>query len=525
GSATIIVADIDTGIRFDHPDLRGGNVIAGYDMVSPDDSAQGTDFSTANDGDGRDADASDPGDGITQTEKNNNPYFANCAPSNSSWHGTQTAGLIGAATNNGVGVASVGRNVRVMPVRVLGKCGGFDSDIQAGMLWAAGIHVPGVPDNATPARVLNLSLGGEQACNDAYRNAIAEVNAAGAVVVVAAGNSGKAVGSPASCTGAIGVTALRHVGDKVGFSDLGPEIVIAAPGGNCVNTDTGTPCLYPIVTTSNSGTFAPVVGPPGATYTDSFNTSLGTSFSAPLVSGTVALMLSAQPSLTPAQIKAKLQSTARPFPTTGGTDGTSACVAPGAAAQLECYCTTSTCGAGMLDAHAAVMAVSGVQAAIALTTTTPTAGQAVALASSSVLSAGRTIASYAWTILNGGTTGATITSAANADTVTVTPAAAGTFLIQLTTTDNSGYVSTANLSVVVAPASAVTPVTPPQPQPPTGSSGRAGGALGVAWLLLLLSAVLALAATGRREARRARACRADRRARDLSVADRPSRRG
>ena len=213
GSVGIVVADLDTGIRFDHPDLQA-NVIPGYDMVSPDDSASGSDFSTAGDGSARDSDASDPGDGITQADKDNNPVFANCDVGNSSWHGTQTAGLIAATTNNGVGIASVGRTVRLMPVRVLGKCGGYPSDIMAGMLWAAGIHVPGVTDNATPARVLNMSLGGAQACSQAYIDTIAQVNAAGAVVVVAAGNSGMAVGSPANCAGAIAVAGLRTDGDK-----------------------------------------------------------------------------------------------------------------------------------------------------------------------------------------------------------------------------------------------------------------------------------------------------------------------
>jgi serine protease len=514
GSASIVVADLDTGLRFDHPDLQGGNVLQGYDMVSPDDGASGTNFSSANDGNARDSDASDPGDGITSSDKTNNPVFTNCTVGNSSWHGTQTAGLIGAATGNGVGIAGVGRNVRLMPVRVLGKCGGYDSDIMAGMLWAAGIHVPGVPvDNPTPARVLNMSLGGTQACSQGYIDTIGQVNALGAVVIVAAGNSGgNAVGSPASCPGALGVTALRHVGDKVGFSDLGPQITIAAPGGNCVNTSGG-PCLYPIMTTSNSGAIAPVAGAAGAIYTDSFNTSIGTSFSAPLVSGTVALMLSAQPSLTAAQVKATLQATARPFPTTGGSAGIPACTAPGGTAQDECYCTTATCGAGMLDAHAALLAVNGVQAAIALTTTTPTAGQSVALMSSSVESAGHTVASYAWTILNAGTSGAVITSAANAASVAVTPSAAGTFLIQLTTTDNNGYVSTTTLSVVVV---APVVVTPPASVPPAATSSGGGGALGVAWLLLLLTAVLALAATARREPPRLAR---------LSAADRSSRTG
>jgi len=486
GSASIVVAVLDTGVRFDHPDLQGGNVLPGYDMISPD---SGNAFTTANDGDGRDSDASDPGDFVTTAEAT-----SSCGRSSSSWHGTQTLALIGAATNNGVGMASVGHGgVRVMPVRVLGKCGGYDSDIQAGMRWAAGLPVPGVPDNTTPARVINMSLGGGVACEQSYIDTIGQVNAAGTVVVASAGNSaGHAVSSPASCAGVIAVAAVRHVGTKVGFSDIGSQIAISAPGGNCVN-DTG-PCLYPILTASNSGTTTPVAGPPGAIYTDGVNSSLGTSFSSPLVAGAAALMLSVQPALTPAQVKAKLQSSARPFPTTGGTAGIPFCAAPTGVDQLECYCTTSTCGAGMLDVAAAVQAVNGVQASIALTTTTPTANQAIALNSNSVLNPGQSIVSYSWTILNAGTTGATITGAKDGASVVVTPTAAGAFVIELATTDNKGFFSSTTLFVtVVGP-----PVTPASTTPAATSGGGGGGALGVGWLLLLLGAVVSLALTAAR---------------------------
>ncbi len=373
GGASIVVAVIDTGVRFDHPDLQrvaaGGNLLPGYDMIS--------DAPTANDGDGRDADASDPGDWLTLAEvQQRGGAFNGCntVAEDSSWHGTQTSALIGALTSNGIGMAGVGRNVRVLPVRVLGKCGGFDSDIIAAMLWAAGLVVPGVPANPNPARVLNLSLSGEGPCTSAYIDAVARVNAVGAVVVAAAGNStGHAVGTPASCAGVIAVAGLRHVGSKVGFSDLGPEIAISAPGGNCVNIGEGEPCLYPILTAANSGLTVPVPDAAGGSiYTDSFNVSLGTSFSAPLVAGTAALMLSAKPALTPAEVLATLRASARPFPTTGGSDSdgvpTPQCVAPRPVGspqvdQGECYCTTSTCGAGMLDAGAAVRAsLGGVQA-------------------------------------------------------------------------------------------------------------------------------------------------------------------
>jgi serine protease len=337
---------LDTGVRREHPDLTD-NLLPGYDMVS--------DVKTANDGDGRDGDASDPGDWLTQSQINSDPAFSDCEPEfPSSWHGTQTAGLVGAITNNGTGMASVGRTVRVLPVRVLGRCGGFDSDIVAGMRWAAGLHVDGVPDNPNPARVINLSLGGVSACDGPYPDAVAELLARGTVIVASAGNdTGHAVNAPANCRGVIAVAGVRNIGTKVGYSDIGPEVAISAPAGNCINT-TGA-CLYPILTTSNSG----MQGPGASIYTDSVNFSVGTSFSAPLVAGTAALMLSIQPALTPAEVKSKLQSTARPFPTTGGSAGIRSARRrstsnTGPVDQDECYCTTSTCGAGMLDAGKAV---------------------------------------------------------------------------------------------------------------------------------------------------------------------------
>ncbi|MEO5883216.1 MAG: S8 family serine peptidase [Caldimonas sp.] len=505
GSASIVVAVLDTGVRKDHPDLLGGNVLGGYDMVASDSAGV---FVTANDGNGRDADPSDPGDWVTQAEINasssGDPLFG-CEASGSSWHGTQTLGLVGATTGNSAGIASVGRNVSVLPVRVLGKCGGYDSDILVGMQWAANVYSAsqlanlGLPANASPAKVISMSLGSTGSCTQPYRDALALISAANVIVVASAGNSaGHAVSTPANCPGIIAVGGLRHVGDKVGFSDLGPQIAVSAPGGNCVNITANTPCLYPIMTTSNAGTTTPVAGAAGATYTDSFDApSLGTSFAAPLVAGTAALMLSVKPSLTPTEVRSLLQSTARAFPTTGGSAGTPQCTAPTGVDQLECYCTTATCGAGMLDAHAAVIAAIGVLARISVTTAVPLAGQPVTITSSSVIGAGQS-ATYLWTIVSAGTTGATITGANNADTVTVTPTAAGVFTIGLTTTDNNGFVSSASTVVTVA---AVTPPVPPAAGG-GGGGGGGGGALGVGWLLLLLSAVLALAAVARLERRR-----------------------
>ncbi|MFM9917068.1 MAG: S8 family peptidase [Rhizobacter sp.] len=359
-SGTVVVAVLDTGIRYDHPDLKrvadGGNLLEGYDFVT-------NSFIDNDATPGRDGDPSDPGDWVSAADVASVANTVGCRTSDiedSSWHGTETAGLIGALTNNALGMAGLtgpNRVLRILPVRVLGKCGGFDSDIIAAMRWAAGLSVPGVPANPTPARVINLSLGGTGACSAAYQDAVREINQAGVVVVAAAGNtSGHAVNTPANCAGVIGVGGLRHTGSKVGFSDLGPEIAISAPGGNCVNL-TGD-CLYPLLTTSNAGVTTPV--PSSEVYTDASNPTIGTSFSAPLVAGTAGLMLVAQPGLKPDDVRSLLRRSSRPFPTSGDVPGVPVCEAPktdGAGVpidQLECYCTTSTCGAGMLDASAAV---------------------------------------------------------------------------------------------------------------------------------------------------------------------------
>ena len=503
GSPNIVVAVLDTGIRFDHPDFKtvaaGGNLLPGYDMVS--------DTDVANDGGGRDADASDPGDWLTLAEINQagGPFATGCGTKaeNSSWHGTQTSGLIGALTNNGIGMASVGRNVRVLPVRVLGKCGGFDSDIIAGMEWAAGLAVPGVPANPNPAKVINLSLGGDGACSAAYQQAVTAVTAAGTVIVASAGNSsGHAVSSPANCPGVIAVAGLRHVGTKVGFSDLGAEISISAPGGNCV-TLTGA-CQYPILTTANAGTTTPVsTANGGAIYTDAYNPSLGTSFSAPLVAGTAALMLSANPSLTPAQVRTLLRSSALAFPAVGGAAGTVQCNAPQPIGQTqvdqgECYCTTTTCGAGMLNAGAAVtaaVAATGLQANIAFAPTAPQTGQLVTFnAAATTVPAGRTLSSYLWALTNGGGIVSSLTGAVNGATVSATPTAGGTFSVSLTVTDSTGAQSVTASTVTVGSSVVITPSPPASSVSPTDGGGG-GGALGGGWVLLLGMAVLALRAT------------------------------
>ncbi|MGE0189101.1 MAG: S8 family peptidase [Steroidobacteraceae bacterium] len=357
-----IVAVIDTGVALTHPDLAG-KLLPGYDFVDCDQSncgGSGVTFLTANDGDGWDNDAADPGDWISSADlARSDNYFKGCGegankdqPGNSSWHGTRVAGIIGAATNNSTGIAGIGWNARILPVRVLGKCGGWDSDIIAGMRWAAGLTVPGIAPNPNPAKVINLSLGGEGNCSAAYADVINQIRAVGASVVASAGNDSAIINTPANCSGAIAVVAVRHTGTKVGFSSLGAA-TIAAPGGNC---GTGSSCVYSLDTTVNLGATAPTSND----YTDQINYNLGSSFSAPIVSGTIALMLGADSSLTPDQVTNILRSTAKAFPTTA----TNTCTVPIDSTSVtinesECNCTTSTCGAGLVNAYQAVLAVTG----------------------------------------------------------------------------------------------------------------------------------------------------------------------
>jgi len=483
GSPELVVAVLDTGVWAEHLDLAG-QVLPGYDMVS--------DVATANDGDGRDADASDPGDWITAAE-NASGTFKNCGVDESSWHGTKIAGIVGAAANNGQGMAGTAFGTKILPVRVLGKCGGYDSDIQAGMRWAAGLNVPGVPANPHPARVVNLSLGGSGECDEAsgYPRVIAELAAVGTTVVAAAGNSaGRAVELPANCPGVIAVAGLRHAGSKVGFSDLGPQIAISAPAGNCINIAEGEPCLYPILSSSNSGTQRPNAG--GSIWTDSYNISVGTSFAAPIATGTAALMLSARPQLLPDELKRLMQSGARAFPTSGaGLDENGQpvpmCHPPDGSDQLQCYCSVGLCGAGMLDAAAAVAAAQAATLArIGPEMPVATAGTPFRLsAADSQAGAGRALLGYAWALVDDAGGSAVINGRSDGVEVEVLASAAGTVRVELQLRDDAGQVATQQRSVTVA-------------LPPSSGGGGAASAL---WVALLGLGVVALLHERRQSAR------------------------
>jgi serine protease len=517
GSAGVVIAVLDTGVLYDHPDLgradRGGRLLPGFDFVGAD--------HMANDGNARDANPSDPGDWIDSVDKTNAVY-GNCDTTVSSWHGTRVAGMIGALTNNSTGVAGLSWNSFILPVRVLGKCGGLDSDILAGMRWAAGLPVPGATANPTPARVLNASFGSDGPCEATYQEVINELTARKVLLVVSAGNEGTMVSSPGNCQGVAAIAAIRHAGSKVGFSSLGPEVTIAAPGGNCVNINGG-PCLFSLDTTSNDGTTAPAAH----VYTDQTNSNLGTSFSAPIVSGIAALMLSRNANLSTGQMLDRLREGARPFPTAVADEpALQACHVPANNQDFQlaqCLCTTATCGAGMVSAAGSVTAADRPIAALVLPANIA-AGQNVALnASGSAAACGRNISSYAWTVISPTVNPPAIVGA-NTELATVIAPTSGSITLRVTVTDNQDKVDMAD--VLIGPTSisssapvsaggtacAVAVVSGPTPGPaiptppattPTSPAGGGGGILDPATLILL--GVSWLAGLARR--RNLRSCR------------------
>jgi len=321
GSSSVIVAVVDTGVR-PHAGMAG-RLLPGFDMI--------TDLETANDGNGRDADALDPGDFVLASEAT-----GDCHEHSSSWHGTSVSGVIAANTNDGIWTAGIDWAAKILPVRALGKCGGYDSDIADAIAWAAGLAVPGAPANPTPAHVINLSLGGQDACPPIYPIVINAAYARGITraVVVAAGNEAEDVAavSPANCHGVIAVASTELNGSLASYSNFGAGITIVAPGGTFA-PQFG---IGSIVALSNSGRQGP--------ENDAIAHLGGTSLAAPMVSATVSLMLAVAPSLTRDQVFSILKTTAKPFPATSD-------------------CTTARCGAGIVNADGAVRAAAAISGA------------------------------------------------------------------------------------------------------------------------------------------------------------------
>lgn len=297
----VVVAVIDTGI-VPHSDLNA-NVLPGYDFVS--------DAASARDGNGRDSNPRDEGDWYAAGE------CGRPTGSNSSWHGTHVAGTVAAVTNNAAGVAGVAFGARILPVRALAKCGGTLADIADAIVWSSGGTVSGVPANANPAKVINMSLGGSGACGTTYQAAINTALSRGTAVVVAAGNSNVNASNarPANCTGVITVAATTRSGGKASFSNFGTVVDVAAPGAG-------------ILSTLNSGATTP--------STESYASYNGTSMATPHVAGIAALLYQTKPTATPTEIENALRNSARVFPQ-----------------------SCSGCGTGIADANAAITAIGG----------------------------------------------------------------------------------------------------------------------------------------------------------------------
>ena len=306
GSAATVIAVIDTGV-LQHADLSG-RLLDGYDFIGADPDGS---FDTANDGNGRDTDATDPGNWITPQEAGTG-NFSGCGPSESDWHGTHIAGIIGANANNGQ-IAGINWAAKILPVRVLGKCGGYSSDIVDGMRWSVGIPISNVPDNLNPANIVNLSLGiaSDTGCSRTMQSAINDVLARGATVIVAAGNgdeNGRAQDSsksiPANCVGVVSVSATVKDGQFAStYSNFGPLVSLSAPGGlfTGLQNDFG---QNGILSLNDRGTQQPLNDAATAVL-------FGTSFSTAIVSGVASLIQTANPNLTPVQMKGILQATAR----------------------------------------------------------------------------------------------------------------------------------------------------------------------------------------------------------------------
>ncbi|WP_458781271.1 S8 family peptidase [Arthrobacter sp. D3-16] len=303
-----VVAIVDTGIT-DHSELSG-KVLPGYDMMS--------DAAGARDGDGRDANPQDEGDWTAAGQ---------CGEGEpegiSSWHGTHVAGTIAAIGNNGNGITGVAPEAKILPVRAIGLCGGYASDVSDSIIWAAGGQVPGVPLNPNRAHVINLSLGGPAACSITQQNAINFAYNAGAAVVVAAGNSGRPAAemSPANCQNVITVAAAGRNGARAPYSNYGAAVDITAPGG-----DTSAGLSSGIYSTSNYGVTVPLDG-------EYYEHLQGTSMAAPHVAGVAALLMSeVGTTYTPDMVEKRLKATARPMAVACG----------------------EGCGAGLLDATTAL---------------------------------------------------------------------------------------------------------------------------------------------------------------------------
>jgi serine protease len=310
GDGSKVVAVIDTGIK-EHQQINkaltrnADGTIYGYDFVS--------DINSAADGDGEDPNPNDEGGD---------------ASGGNSYHGTHVAGII-AAEHDFLGTAGISPNVKVLPIRALGRDGGTVADLLKAINWAAGVSISGIPKNRYPVSVINLSLGAREAvpCSGGYASVFETAISKGITVVVAAGNESRpSLSFPANCPGVIAVVATQSLGDRAAYSNFGPQVLISAPGGEFSIGSTESP-------ESRGGIISSWVN---ASNLPDYRLSEGTSMAAPVVSGIVALMYSMQPSIKPDQVRSILATSVKAF-------------APGSNCSIS-----GACGSGIVNAKLAL---------------------------------------------------------------------------------------------------------------------------------------------------------------------------
>ncbi len=393
----VVVAVIDTGILKKHEEFQGGKLLPGYDFIS--------DPATARDDDGRDDDPSDEGD----WQKGGD--CPDHVTHDSSWHGSHVAGIAAAAGNNSQGIAGVAfsSQTKILPLRVLGLCGGSFSDIIDAVRWAAGLSVPGVADNPNPANVINLSLGGAGSCLQSANSAFLAVYNEDVSVVVAAGNENSDASSftPANCNHVMSVAAVDINGVRASYSNFGDVVDIAAPGGD-VPFDTA------ILSAVDSGRKTPNGDSDYAYYQ-------GTSMAAPHVAGIAALIYSKNSTLSVDGVESILKASARAFPVT----------------RSSFDCTTSLCGSGLADAAAAI----GVGNAAPTAGFTFSTSDLTADFSDTSSDSDGSIAGWSWNFGDG--------ASSSAQNPRHLYAAGGTYKVTLKVTDNDGATDTTSHSVTV----------------------------------------------------------------------------
>lgn len=303
GSSEVVVAIVDTGLQMDHPDIMSSaNVVAGWDMVS--------DLDVANDGDSRDSDPNDPGDLCPERNVFENTY-----------HGTHVAGIVGAgATNNSDGVAGGAWNVKIVPVRALGKCGGKLSDINDAIRWAAGT-IPEFNEigeevwNDNPADIINLSLGLFKQCPASMQDAINSVTEQGVVVVAAAGNRAVPTDffAPAGCENVVTVAGGDARGFMAPYSNFGDAVDILAPGGDLARDDDGDGNPDGVLSTKTAENCQDPLT--GAAVSECFYAyEQGTSMATPHVAAALALIKSKRPDMSSEQLVSTLKSSVSSIP-------------------------------------------------------------------------------------------------------------------------------------------------------------------------------------------------------------------